>query len=645
MDHHRALVVGRMVARLRVVCWCACLFSSWVALLPARAYAQGRAPVQPVKSELLCGDGVVFVGAVESATGDERLAAAVASRIADGMRFGIQGQNKLRVASYYELKRHDTGTIPSMKTLGRFYEQSVENQFLSMIGKREAQKLVGYVQAGLLRTGTEVSVSIALYCLPRDSQKNQDAKLVQRKLARGFGADDAALLGRVLVASRKFFEPGNSKELPIPRIAGPRLAAVGTSVVLDASGSADPGSDEIVLDWKCPQKIFCEDTGSTLRVQASSPGKFPIEVCASKLLDATQKDCLTADVEFLVAPRVTVGESRMVPMEAQTQIDLAGTCAGCEDWKWVEISGPVVTVPNECSGKGEKAACAVQASTPGEYVFALTGTNALGSDRKEETVGAAPRLVVLPKVEPSVVVNHVTELDASGSYDMFGGKLRYHWLVSEDDIEPEGYCGPLNAGLPEGVTLSAPTSPVTEFKSSKANRYYRVRLTVLADRRFNGRSTTNQECETRILRVVEPPWLLLLVAGSDWELSRELASAGFQLKFGGTVRPSEHLPRWLGLHGVQTLVQTNGARDKVYALGGTSIGPAWLPNNTWQFYLAGSVRGWRNEMYGPELGADIRIQRWLVLSGMARYEIRRDSDELIGGLYLGTGSDFGELDL
>ena len=58
-----------------------------------------------------------------------------------------------------------------MKTLRRFYDQNVEQQFLSLLGRDKKRRLTGYIQTSLLRTGNDVSVSIALYCLPRDSAK------------------------------------------------------------------------------------------------------------------------------------------------------------------------------------------------------------------------------------------------------------------------------------------------------------------------------------------------------------------------------------------------------------------------------------------------------------------------------------------
>jgi hypothetical protein len=170
-------------------------------------------------------------------------------------------------------------------------------------------------------------------------------------------------------------------------------------------------------------------------------------------------------------------------------------------------------------------------------------------------------------------------------------------------------------------------------------------LTVLADRKFNGHSTTNQTCSKYRVTVEDPTWLPFLIGGSDWEIKTrssadpDPASEGFRLKLGTVVRPFPAF-RSFGLHFAQTVLRTNSDRKRVYGLGGTSVGVAWLPKRSFQAYLGGAARSWGGLSMGPELGGELRVQRYLVLSALTRYEHSSTAGwQLIGGLFFGGGLD------
>jgi len=630
--------------RIPVQCWFSVLIGLLLGLQTLNAAAQDGGFEPP------CGGGLVFIGQVDTEPGDERLGQQIAGRVADGLRFDSDERPERKsgqVASYYELKEHERTTIPSLQTLRRYKNTSVESSFRSLLGKN--QNLAGYAQVALARHGDQKSVSIALYCFPQGEQARTPeavAKLTARKLVRGFGDDDV-LLSRVFSASRKLSSTNANRGArnPIPLVSGGTTQTVvnNSLVTLDASGSADPEFDEIVVIWTCHDKTLgCEQRGSKLVFLPTRIGDFDISLSVSKLIDPQFNDSSTIHLKVVAPPHVTASESRMLLLSQKTKIDIVGTCESCSEWTWEEIAGPEATVPSTCHGVGQSASCSVEADTPGEYTFALTGRNVLGTDRKEVTVGAAPRAIAIAAVPAQQVIGHTSTFDASSSYDMFGGKLRYHWQVTETAID-DGYCGPVDQALPAGMKLSSPLAATTEFESDRRGTYF-VRLTVLADRKFNGHSTTNQACSKYTVTVVEPTWLPFLIGGSDWvikPLSNEPtdpASEGFRLKLGTTIRPVPAVS-WFGIRIAQTVLRTNADRKHFTGLGGTTVGVAWLPTREIQAYFAGSARGWDGFAVGPEFGGELRLRRYLVLSGLARYEHGPYGWQLVGGVYFGGGLD------
>src|ERR1019366_5572448 len=109
------------------------------------ASAVPAAPAPPAPPTQ-CHNGLWFVGEVESPANDPGLGAIVGARVTDGLRFGLSGNGKARVASFEELKLHKSVTLPSMKTLRFFFEDmATANQLQNIVGNSPPQ-LSAYVQ-------------------------------------------------------------------------------------------------------------------------------------------------------------------------------------------------------------------------------------------------------------------------------------------------------------------------------------------------------------------------------------------------------------------------------------------------------------------------------------------------------------------
>jgi hypothetical protein len=269
-------------------------------------------------------------------------------------------------------------------------------------------------------------------------------------------------------------------------------------------------------------------------------------------------------------------------------------------------------------------------------VFALIGHNELGHDRKEHRVGVAPRPVAIADVPAELVVHHSTQFDAAASHDVFGGKLRFHWEVSKDAYPQD--CAPLDRALPEGVKLIDPTDATARFSASTVGKYY-ARLTVLSDRTFGGHVSTNQECVKKEITVRDPNWLPFVVGGADFLPSESFANYGFRFKVGTTVRVP-WLPSWLGGHFTQVLVRTDADGSNAGFGGGTTAGLALVPSNVFQAYVAAFGRFWGGALFAPEIGGELRLQRYLVLSGIARYEPQSGQPgRFVVGSFIGVGID------
>ena len=302
---------------------------------------------------------------------------------------------------------------------------------------------------------------------------------------------------------------------------------------------------------------------------------------------------------------------------------------GCLSVKSLKNLGPAET-------RESQAECIVDATIPGDYVFAMVGQNALGTDRKEESFGLAPPPVAVVEAPLEAVVDQSYPFDASASHDVFGGTLRYHWELSESPfVTREDSCAPVDAALPAGVRLTQPTLPVTEFISHRTGSYY-MRLTVVTDRKFGGQPSADARCTVTRLVVRDPAWLPFVVAGGDYHMSGGNPEwEGFRLKFGLTVRPFASRG-WFGLRASQVVISTEKTSSP-HVFGGTTFGPAFMIRNSVQINTSLYLRNWGARTVGPAIGVDVRVARCFVISAEGRYDVRDGKDQVVLGGYLGGG--------
>jgi hypothetical protein len=141
----------------------------------------------------------------------------------------------------------------------------------------------------------------------------------------------------------------------------------------------------------------------------------------------------------------------------------------------------------------------------------------------------------------------------------------------------------------------------------------------------------------RGVQVQNPTWLPFLLGGGEFNDVDRPSWEGFRLKLGTTVRLWS-LPSWLGARVAQVLLTANNG-SQVELFGGTSLGVAFLPSNAVQLYAGGLVHSWQNLGGGPAAGIDIRLNRFLMLSGELRYDFEVVGSRLVAGGFLGAGYD------
>ncbi|HET9953215.1 MAG TPA: hypothetical protein VFQ61_01860 [Polyangiaceae bacterium] len=601
------------------------------------------------------------MGPTRAVPSNDSLGELIGFRVADGLRYAATGA-KTRVVSAYDLELHAGATARAMRSIHAWLRLPVEQAFERILGERPPP-LSAYVQPTVIRAENSLVIDLDLYCVETKAEKSP-AIISKRKSVRGSVDNQSALLEQAFTAASALFQEGEPRR-PVARVAGgiQQRFPVGDPVVLDAGLSSDPDSDALVFEWTGPAEIGWRQEGARVTLSPSRPGKYAFMVKVSKLLDRSSSESLVVAVQVVAPPVIRVQGGSMVAMNGRTKVVLDGTCEGCEDWRWTQASGPVTTLPSTCgpdrsaemrgprvptepgSDNMTSARCEVWADAPGQYVFTLEGVNAIGSASKDVTFGVAPAPVALFDAPDVAVVGHSYSLAGTASHDVFGGNLRYHWEVADQEF-PKQTCAPINRTLPAGVSLSTPTQAVTEFSAARPGKYY-VRLTVLANRTFGGHASANQECRQQAILVEKPIWWFTIEAGGDFLPEGDINRywEGFRLKGAVTVRPAfaRKVP-WigpsLGLRVAQSFIQSNDQGKDFRFGGGTSLGLALLFSDSIQFHASAFARTWGKTSVGPEMGLEFRVQRMLVLSADVRAE-RRDNEwhvPVVGGFF-GAGYD------
>lgn len=669
----RRLAAGRVRAwraaarRSLQVGWRACALGAALSVSSAAAAQQAAAAGPPLANR--CGEGLLLVVDVDSHGVEKRLADVVAMRVEQGLVSGLGSRDGHPGAlSIPGIERARDRVAPALFKQRQFGNSSHELYEKLWKAAKSRAPPAGYVQTTIRRALDRISVELELVCLTPGPASPPEAsgpgahdegiagdgpRLVARKVVRVTDASEEALLQAVFAAARRIAaapQRGGGGE-PVIRIlgGGRRRVALDTDLVIDASASNDPDDDAIELEWQledaAPECLGWRQEEGRLHFRASAPATCTFTITAREVVGAAPKIArTTVTVEALGMPRVRVRENAIVYADEPRRLDLAGTCESCASWRWVQIAGPLSTVPIECNGDRTPqstadpvVACTVQAPVPGDYSFALTGWNALGEDRKEYTVTVVPPPVAVAYLPDAAIVHHRYVLDATGSHDPEGGELRYHWEVSK---QPFHGCEavPPRDDVP-GVRLSAPTAARTEFIASRVEPSLFVRLTVVATRSVGGRRSSVVRCSPRTLEVNAPILRIDLAAGSDFEAERQ-RWIGTRLSAVFAVRVAERRVPWLGLRVEQNLVRNDGKNDTSAAsLGGTFFGVTAFWWDQVHPYASTYARFWGHSTLGLQLGADLRLHRLLFGSGGVRYEYRPDDRSwawvVTGGLGIG----------
>ena len=217
---------------------------------------------------------------------------------------------------------------------------------------------------------------------------------------------------------------------PVANAGGPYVGGEGTSVILDASGSSDPGNDIVLYEWDFDNDGQYDDaTGVTVDFSSTEDGSYTVGLRVTDDDGASSVDSVTVTVNN-VAPTADAGGPYVVDENKEITLDASGSTDPGDD---------IVSYEWDLDGDGQYddatgVAVDFSRAASGNYTVRLKVTDddgGVGIDSVTVTVND-----VIPTADTggpyTMDEGDTVTLDASGSTDPGYAIVSYEWDLDND---------------------------------------------------------------------------------------------------------------------------------------------------------------------------------------------------------------------
>lgn len=231
---------------------------------------------------------------------------------------------------------------------------------------------------------------------------------------------------------------------------------VGTSMILDGSGSSDPDGDDLTFAWRMsgPSGDLVGDDTATPRFKALEEGTFSLILAVDDGKIESEPDTVIARATEINLPLAAeAGPDQEIEVGFSAQLDGSGDP---EDdpltYSWIQVAGPEVDL-SDAAVVGP----IFLVDEVGTYVFDLI-VNDGESDSEPDRVTITGRVfnespIARVAGSQSVEIGTVVELDGSASSDPDDDELTFAWVA------------------PPGIALGDSTSARPQFTATEADVY------------------------------------------------------------------------------------------------------------------------------------------------------------------------------